>query len=210
MKLQTGATTRIILIRHGEPSATAQGLCYGKSDVELSPRGQQQAFETADFLSDFEVAAIYSSPRRRSLETARILAEKQNLFVEIQPRFAEIDFGDFENVSYAEVERRFPEIYRQWMRAPTEIKFPNGESFAEMRHRVLLAINELMPRHVGETFAVVSHGGVNRIILANALKMADKDIFRLAQDYAAINVIDFYKDFPVVKILNLTAENLRR
>jgi alpha-ribazole phosphatase/probable phosphoglycerate mutase len=68
-------------------------------------------------------------------------------------------------------------------------------------------VNELKLRHARETFAVVSHGGANRIVLANALGMQNADIFRLGQDYAAANVLDFYGEFPVVKLMNLAPEN---
>ncbi len=74
-----------------------------------------------------------------------------------------------------------------------------------MQSRVLRATNEWRLRDAGETAAIVSHGGANRIILANALRMRNADIFRLAQDYAAWNVIDFYGEFPVVKAINLRA-----
>ncbi|HXG83414.1 MAG TPA: alpha-ribazole phosphatase [Pyrinomonadaceae bacterium] len=207
MNLPEGVTRRIVLIRHGEPEASAKGRCYGKLDVGLSEKGKWQIERTARLLKRFEIAAIYSSPRVRATESAKIIAEKYNLTIETREDFAEIDFGDFEGLEYAEVERRFPEIYRKWMDAPTTVEFPNGESFARMQTRVLRAADELKRRHANETFAVVSHGGANRIVLANALGMRNDDIFRLAQDYATANVVDFYGEFPVVKLMNLTAEN---
>jgi alpha-ribazole phosphatase len=207
MNLPVGVTKRIILIRHGEPEASARGRCYGKLDVGLSVDGRRQIERTAELLEQFEIAAIYSSPRVRATESAKILAEKYSLNVETRGDFAEIDFGDFEGLEYEEVERKFPEIYKQWMEAPTMVEFPNGESFDRMQVRVLRAVNELKLRHARETFAVVSHGGANRIVLANALGMQNADIFRLGQDYAAANVLDFYGEFPVVKLMNLAPEN---
>ena len=207
MNLPEGITNRIVLIRHGEPETAARGRCYGKLDVGLSENGRRQIERTTRILERFKIAAIYSSPRVRAGESAKIIAEKYGLSVGMREDFAEIDFGDFEGLEYAKVERRFPEIYQKWMNQPTSVEFPNGESFSRMKARVLRAINELKLRHAGETFAVVSHGGANRIVLANALGMRNADIFRLAQDYAAANAIDFYGDFPVVKLMNLTAED---
>lgn len=207
MNLPEGVTNRIVLIRHGEPEASARGKCYGKLDVGLSENGKRQIEQTALFLERFDFAAVYSSPRVRATESAEIIAEKSGLIVETHEDFAEIDFGDFEGLEYSEVERRFPEIYKQWMNQPTSVEFPNGESFALMQTRVLRAANELKLRHANETFAVVSHGGANRIVLANALGMRNADIFRLAQDYSAANVVDFYGEFPVVKLMNLAAAN---
>ena len=202
MNLPEGVTNRIVLVRHGEPEAAARGRCYGKLDVNLSENGRQQIEAANRFLQQFDLAAVYASPRVRAVESAKIIAEKGGLFVQPRVAFAEIDFGDFEGLEYREVERRFPEIYKNWMTAPTTVQFPNGESFAEMQRRVLNEINVLRLRHAHETFAVVSHGGVNRIVLAHNLQIEDQHIFRLAQDYASVNVIDFYDEFPVVKTIN--------
>ncbi|MBC7798240.1 MAG: histidine phosphatase family protein, partial [Pyrinomonadaceae bacterium] len=192
-------TTQIFLIRHGEPIETARGRCYGKLDVTLSERGKSQICETNKFLHETKLAAVYSSPRVRAVDSAKIIASAQNLQTDIDDGFAEIDFGDFEGLTYEEVEKRFPETFKIWMKTPTKTQFPNGESFSTMQERVLSGFYKLKARHVNQDFAIVSHGGVNRIILANALKMADEDIFRLGQDYACLNKISFYDDFPLVQ-----------
>lgn len=210
MNLPNGVTNRIVFVRHGEPVAEAKGRCYGKLDVGLSENGARQIEQTAEWLGQFDLAAVYSSPRSRALESAKIIARNCSLFVQPNENLAEINFGDFEGLSYEDVERRFPEIYQQWMHTPTTVEFPNGESFAQMQIRVTKEIQELRFRHEGEAFAVVSHGGVNRIALAYFLKIEDENIFRLEQSYAAANVIDFYNDFPVVRVMNWTAETLWR
>jgi len=114
----------------------------------------------------------------------------------------EIDFGAFEGLTYEQIQRRFPALYRQWMESPTEIEFPNGEGFPAMRQRVLEAVRHLRQAHVGESIAIVAHGGVNRILLADALGMPPAKIFRLGQGYAAVNRIDYIGKEPVVEKLN--------
>lgn len=202
MNLPEGVTNRIILVRHGEPSVTARGRCYGRLDVGLSENGRRQIEKACEFLRKFEFSAIYSSPRIRARESASIIAAQSKLFYETKNDLSEIDFGDFENLTYEEVERKFPEIYRQWMETPTQVEFPNGESFSRMQKRVLQATDELRSEHTGEIVAVVAHGGVNRIILAHFLRLDDENIFRLEQSYAGVSVIDFYGEFPLVKIMN--------
>jgi len=202
MNLPEGVTNRIVLVRHGEPTETARGRCYGRLDVGLSENGRRQIERACEFLRRFEFSAIYASPRIRARESAMIIAAQSKLFYETKDAFAEIDFGDFEGLTYEEVEQRFPESYAKWMTTPTQVEFPNGESFARMQKRVLRAANNLRAEHAGETVAVVAHGGVNRIILAHFLRIGDADIFRLEQNYAGISVIDFYGEFPLVKIMN--------
>lgn len=208
--LPSGVTARIILVRHGEPVAEARGRCYGMLDVGLSEKGSHQIGQTAEWLAQFDIAAIYASPRSRAMNSAKIIARNCGLFVQPNENFAEINFGDFEGLTYEEVERLAPDVYQKWMDAPTTVEFPNGESFAQMQERVIREIQELRFRHEGEAFAVVSHGGVNRIALAHFLGIKHENIFRLEQSYAAANVIDFYGDFPVVRVMNWTTETIWR
>lgn len=196
--------TRMVLVRHGQPAEEMKGRCYGRLDVGLSPHGRAQAEQAAAFLSGLELTYVYASPRLRALESARPLAEARGLQVVVDEAFREIDFGLFEGLTYEEAERRFPEVYEEWMTHPTRVRFPEGESFPEMRERVRAGGHELRRRHVQQAFALVSHGGVNRTLLAEALGMEDRHLFRLEQGYSAVNVIDFYGDEPVVKLMNVS------
>jgi len=202
MTQTAGVTNRIIFVRHGEPEDSARGRCYGKSDVGLSENGRRQIGQTAGWLEKFDVKAIYASPRVRATESARITAEKSGSTVKIENRFAEMDFGDFEGLTYDAVKELYPNLYECWMKTPTKVEFPNGGSFPKMRKEVLDAVDDLKKIHAGETVAVVSHGGVNRIVLSSVLELRDENLFRLEQNYACANVIDFYGDFPVVRIIN--------
>lgn len=202
MTLPEGVTGRIILVRHGAPIAAARGMVYGKLDVGLSEERKAQIAETVRWLKKFDLSAIYASPRIRAAESAKLAAQEFGLNVAVENRFAEIDFGDFEGATYDDVKKRFPEIYDLWMTRPTEVEFPNGESFPAMRRRVLEAIDEIKMRHTDQTTAVFSHGGVNRIVLAEALNLPTENLFRLDQNYGCANVIDFYGEYPVVRLVN--------
>jgi alpha-ribazole phosphatase len=194
--------TRIWIIRHGEPSLGARGRCYGHLDVELSDEGRKQVRAVGNRLNGETIRAIYSSPRWRAIESAAILAEPSGATVTVEERFREIDFGDFEGRLYGEISQEYPEIYRQWMEHPTKTQFPNGESFVQMQARVIEASHELYARHRGETIAIVSHGGVNRVLLAAALGISNENIFHIAQRYAAVNLLMQIGDYPSVELMN--------
>ncbi|AGC42326.1 alpha-ribazole-5'-phosphate phosphatase [Myxococcus stipitatus DSM 14675] len=198
-----GGVTRMILVRHGRPSEEMKGRCYGRLDVSLAPEGHVQAQRAASLLSQVELHGLYSSPRLRALDTAKRVAEGRGVGLQVEEAFREIDFGLFEGLTYEEAERRFPSLYAEWMAHPEQVRFPEGETFSEMRERVRAGGRALRARHPGQCFALVSHGGVNRTLLAEALGMADRHLFRLDQVHAAVNVIDFYGDEPVVKAMNL-------
>ncbi|KFA87196.1 histidine phosphatase family protein [Archangium violaceum] len=196
--------TRMVLVRHGQPVEEMRGRCYGRLDVGLSSAGRLQAERAARFLAEAPLLRIYTSPRQRARESAAPLAELKGMTVDTEAAFREIDFGLFEGLSYEEAEQRYPQVYAEWMAHPTRVRFPEGESYPEMRERVLTAGRELRTRHAGETFVLVSHGGVNRTLLAEALGMPDANLFRMEQGYASVNIIDFYGDEPIVKLMNVT------
>jgi len=194
--------SRFWLVRHGEPSGV-RGRCYGKLDIGLSAAGRAQMERAAECLKAESFEAIYASPRVRTMESARIVAGFHGCDCREDAALAEIDFGDFEGLAYDEISARYPAIYRQWMEAPTEVQFPNGESFAVMRSRVLRAFDAILQRHEGRTVAIVTHGGVIRIVLAWVLEMPDRCLFRLAQDYAAMNLLEWVDGVPVVRRMNV-------
>jgi len=194
--------TDIWLIRHAEPDASVRGLCYGSLDVALSTTGREQAAQLADRLAKAPLAAIYSSPRLRATRTAEAVAAPHGLSPRICSAFRELDFGDFEGRTYDEIAASHAELYRQWMETPTEVQFPNGESFTRMRERVLGAYRPLLATHESQTIAIVTHGGVVRILLADALDIPPRNIFRIAQRYAALCHIRYLGDHSSVELLN--------
>ena len=89
------------------------------------------------------------------------------------------------------------------METPTAVRFPGGESFADLRARVLAAIVAIRERHAGEAAAVVAHGGVVRVVLADALGLADDAVFRLDQAYGGLSIVDWLGETPVVRAMNV-------
>lgn len=189
--------TRAVLVRHGAPETSARGRCYGRMDVGLSPLGRSSAARTAAWLGAAPIATVYASPLRRAIESARPLAEPRLI-----DDLRELDFGVLDGMAYHEAAARHPDIYRAWMERPTEVEFPGGESYSRMRLRVLAAFAALREAHRGSTFAVVSHGGTNRVIVGDALGLEPRHAFRFGQPYSCVNVVDWFEDgTPVVQVL---------
>ncbi len=201
-KLPDGVTNRLLLVRHGETHKSARGLCYGKLDVALAPEGLQQVENTARVIKPFKPAVIYSSPRLRATDTAAVVKRACQCDVVVDEGLAELDFGDFEGLRYDEAERDYPEIYKQWMSHPTKVQFPNGESYDQMVDRVLRSISRILIEHRDQIVVAVAHGGVNRIVLANILKLASEHIFRLDQSYGAVTCIDYFEETPLLRVMN--------
>jgi probable phosphoglycerate mutase len=193
--------TRLILVRHAEPAAEVRERVYGRLDVELSESGATHALDLAEMLSTKSISAVYSSPLRRSVATATPLASRLGLELRLDERLAELDFGELEGLPVEEVRHRHPELYL-WMRAPAGIRFPGGESVAEVRSRAVAAAAQIAVEHVGETVAVFSHSVPLRAIIADALGLDDDALFRLDQSYGGISVIERSREVTLVRTVN--------
>ena len=196
--------SRLVLVRHAEPDESMRGRSYGRLDVPLSAAGRAQAATIAETLRGARLDAIFASPMRRAIDTAAPLAQARGLEVVEHKGLRELDFGALEGLTFDEIARERPELYEAWMTNPTETRFPDGESFGELRERALAAAADIRCGH--EHAAIVAHGGVTRAILADALQMPERAIFRLDQPYGAISVVDCVGGTAVVRALNLRAE----
>jgi probable phosphoglycerate mutase len=161
------ATTTFVLVRHGETDWNRERRFQGHADVSLNGAGLRQAVALADALAGERFATVYSSPLRRALETAEIVAAHLDIPVEPRGGLMEVDVGSWSGLTTAEVERRFPDGFSLW----TETRaggWTNGETYEELGVRVVRELRELAERHPGERVLAVTHGGPIRSVLAAA------------------------------------------
>ena len=202
----TAFSVRIVLVRHGETEEAMRGRCCGRIDPPLSRDGLRDMSYARECLSGLAVAAVYASPRRRAVDSARALEVEAPLTVD--ERLREIDFGCLEGLTFQEIAARHPGIWRQWIESPTEVAFPQGETFRAFADRVDLAVDDLLARHQGHTIAIVAHGGVNRLILARALQLDLRRMFALQQSCGSVSVIDRFGDQAIVQVMNATGRTI--
>jgi len=180
----------LILIRHAEPEGVGRYLGR-RSDPPLSAWGRAQAEALARRLAGEPLAAIYSSPLRRALETAQTIAFPHGLDVRVSDDLAELDFGEWDGLSYEEIQRRDPHRFTRWLSDPSSVCPPGGENFLEMNERVTGFARKIALKHAGELIAVVTHGGPARAVICNALGIPIAAQWRIRQDLAAISRLDF-------------------
>jgi broad specificity phosphatase PhoE len=188
--------TRLLLCRHAEPRA--QG-----PDPGLSGRGIGQARALAERLAAIPITAVYSSPARRAVATARPIAASHGLVPREVEALRELEFGELAGTSWEELEQRDPAFASSLLREPTRVRFPGGESYADLRGRVTAAADRLIARHAGEVVAGVTHSGPIRALLGTWLLMAEEAIFRLEPAHAGITVVDWFDGTPVVRAINI-------
>lgn len=146
--------------------------------------------------------AVYTSNLSRAVRSAQVIAEPYGLLPVETPEFRERNFGIWEGMSFSEIKDKYPQEFEAWASNPLQCSPVGGESTVEVRDRVLPPLNRILDSHRGENIAVVAHGGVNRIILCHFLGIPLENIFRIEQDYAAVNIIEFWEKYPVLRLLN--------
>ena len=198
-----GEATRVVLVRHAEPDESARGRCYGSFDVPLSAKGRRRAEALAEALAPLPLAAVYSSPLQRALETALPIAAAHGLEPLLHDGLRELDFGELEGEPFEKIARKRPQLFQAWMETPTAVSFPGGEALSDLRTRALAASDEIRRSHARSSVAIVAHGGVTRLILAAALAMPDDALFRLEQGYGAVSVVDWVGQAPLVRAVNV-------
>jgi broad specificity phosphatase PhoE len=184
--------TRLFLVRHGATSHSAEDRFAGSTDIDLSTEGREQARLLAQRLADDRVRAVYSSPLRRTVDTAAILGAPHGLAPVTRDGLREISHGRWEGLRRAEVEERFPEEYAAWEEDPFTFAPQGGESGLNVMARALPVIREIVVAHEGQNVIVVSHKATLRLVISSLLGFDARGYRdRLDQSPACLNAIDF-------------------
>ena len=185
-------TTRVLLIRHGATVLSAEDRFAGSTDVLLSDEGRSQARALGERLADAELAAVYASPMKRTVETASLVAAPHRLDLVTDEGLREIDHGRWEQLTRKEVEARFPEEYSNWEADPFTFAPEAGESGLSVMARALPVLRRIVDAHAGKTVAVVSHKATIRLVLCSLLGIDARGYRdRLDQSPACLNALDF-------------------
>ena len=191
--------TRLYLIRHGatEANRARPYRLQGRgTDLPLDEVGRSQARRASEVLvsAGVRLAVVYSSPLRRAMETARLVAEPHGLEPCPVALLTEADVGRWESLTWDEVRAREPELHDRFHADPGRVPYPEGESFADVAVRVVPVMADLALKHPGEVIAVVAHNVVNRAYLAELLGVPIERARALRQSNGGINVIDYHED----------------
>ncbi|MBN2569240.1 MAG: histidine phosphatase family protein [Deltaproteobacteria bacterium] len=178
------------------------GAYNGHNDVELSDLGVRQMEGVGERLRHEPVNVVYCSDLIRSRKGAEIIGRDHNLVPIVDINFREMNFGLWEGLTFTEISEQFPDELKLWNKASINYAPPEGENVSDLRERVVPALRQIVTRHHGQAITLVAHGGVNRVILADAMNLSLKDIYSMEQDYGCINIIDYFQDLAVVKLMN--------
>jgi alpha-ribazole phosphatase/probable phosphoglycerate mutase len=177
--------SEILFIRHAETNMA--GSFCGHSDPELNERGQLQLVELANKLQTETIGAVYTSDLRRAHRTALAIAETFGIDCHVRPALREIDFGQWEGLTWRSIETRDRAYAQRWIAEYPHLPAPAGENFCDFEQRVLNEVSFLSrsTRASDHNIAVVTHAGVLRTVLRMS-GCSDEYAWRQTSPYCSI------------------------
>jgi probable phosphoglycerate mutase len=226
---QSGST-RVILVRHGQSTFNAEGKYQGRSDESvLTAKGYHSAYQTGVALQRIQIDAIYTSPLQRAIETTQEIIKgigsqhKCLLEFNVDHNLTEIDLPAWQGKTFEYVRHNFAAEYKCWQQRPHQFQINSIENIG-YHSQVATALKQcfpvlnlyeqaqqfwqtVLPRHLGKTILVVSHGGTNRALISSALNLSPAQYHTIQQSNCGINILNFLASSQSAKVsgLNLTS-----
>lgn len=180
----------LYLVRHGETESNKERRYQGWMESPLSEKGLLQAEKTGLFLSARELSGLYCSDLKRALHTAKVIGAGRGLNPEISPLLREIHFGQWEGMTFEEIENSWGDAISQWLDDPFNKAAPGGETLKKVCERMKLFLEGLSEKHGdGEQVVAVSHGGSIRALLYHVLNLDTAGFWEIKIDNASISLI---------------------
>jgi broad specificity phosphatase PhoE len=177
----------LYLIRHGSTALNESQRYCGSTDCSLSPKGDAQVVLLGDRFTTIPLVRIVHSPMLRCRITAKAIATAQNLPMETIDGLQEINFGDWEGLTFDEAHEKYPEAASGLLKGNPAFTFPNGESAVNLHERVSKAFNSVLP--INGPTALVAHGGTIRVLLIELGLLTFEDAFEFSVDCTGITAI---------------------
>jgi alpha-ribazole phosphatase len=194
---------RLYLVRHGQIVGHERYPANGHTDVDITEIGMLQMEHLAGRLRLNEIDIIYSSDLKRTKKGAGIIGKHHDAPHRIIPEFRELYFGDWEGLAMEEIIQKYPGELESRKNDVADYRPPGkGESIRDLTERVIPRLMTMLKEEKGKDILLVAHGGVNRVILCNALGIDLANIFNIQQDYGCLNIIDYFSDHTLVRLIN--------
>jgi broad specificity phosphatase PhoE len=181
---------KLILARHGETEWNVEKVFRGRADVNLNEVGIKQAELLGKHLCNWELEAIYSSPVKRALDTANIVARYMEVAVCIAEGLTDFDFGEWQSLSEQEVKRLYPAILNDWQSSPHKVRMPGGENLDDVKKRTAEVVDEVLSRHHGNVL-LVSHRVVLKVLICSLLGLDNSHFWNISQDVCGLTIFDY-------------------
>jgi len=197
--------SRLFLVRHGNTKLNSAERLWGQTDVELGADGIRQAERLRDRLASEKIDVIYSSNMRRASETARIIASNHHTDIITCVELREINFGKIEGLTFKEVSQLYPKVTEAWTKWSLTLKYPGGESVAQLNNRVSQFLERLGKHTPEETMLIVAHSAPLRMMICHLLGIGIQRWRQLRLELASLSILETYPQGAILNLLNDTS-----
>ncbi|MCM1022698.1 MAG: bifunctional histidine phosphatase family protein/GNAT family N-acetyltransferase [Prevotella sp.] len=195
--------TKIYLVRHAEAMGNVEEFFQGRTDCEVSPRGEKQLECVAEFFKDIPIESIYSSPLKRTVATAEAVNKYRNLPIITDEGLIEINGGVWEGKPWAELPQRYPAEYDLWKNRMEDFYIEGGEKMTEVFARMKKTVDKIAVQNDGRTIAVVSHGCALRNFLCYAMGRPISSLKDVGwSDNTAVSLVEYDCGVPRIIFKN--------
>ena len=191
--------TTLYLVRHGRTRLNKDKVFRGMFDVPLDEVGEAEGRAAAQALRNAPISRVLASPLSRARRTAQFLSEATGAPVEVCDALRDIDYGQWTERPDDEVRREDPGRYNEWLTDPGKVRFPGGESLADVRGRVRPVLDRIAGQ-ADAVMAIVSHRATLKVMLCEALDLADRYFRRLQLDTASWSRLDHDGDWRLTTL----------
>jgi alpha-ribazole phosphatase len=195
---------RLLIARHGLTTWNSEGRFQGQTDISLNNTGRRQAIALANRLAREDIDAIYASDLSRAWETALAIVAHHSCRLYAEPGLREMSFGDWEGLTYAEIQGRDAQLLKHWEADELNVSAPSGETLQQIATRVKSALERLIADHPDETVLVVAHGGALQVLLCQALGLPPQSYWQFHLDQASLSEVRIYPQGAILNLFNDT------
>lgn len=196
---------KILMVRHGITETNIANQFTGHTDIGLAEEGIRQAEKLGERLAGTQIDAIYSSDLKRAVLTAEAISRKHEKEISRCGELREMDYGEAEGLTYAEIKENMPEIADAIFEFDQALSFPGGESMQALISRGIKFLERLNGHGQDETILIVTHGGMLRTLLCELLEIGQENWRKFRFDNASLTIVDIYPRRTILSLLNDTS-----
>ena len=196
---------KLILVRHALTVDNQKSRLSGHIGSSVSEEGKEQIDKITNYLKDFDIDKIYTTTSSRTKDTVKKLSELKSIEIIEKESLKEISFGDFEGLTFKEIENRYPEEFQDMIKKGYEYKYPNGESLIDSYNRVCTELDNIISDCDNQTILICSHGGTIRNIITYLISNSYKYHWNFKIDNGSVTILEIQDGFTVITTMNNTS-----
>ena len=193
---------RLIFVRHVSTDANEKGVLCGKMETEINEKGKKELDILYKMLINTRIDSVHTSNSKRCIETAEYIIKDRNVEIKRTDGLSENSFGDFEGMTFNDIEVKFPDEYKKLCEQGNKYRFPNGESTEDSYKRVSDEIDNIINDDDNENILICAHAGSIRNALAYLINNNCDAHWKYKIENASVGIVEVDYGFAVLTALN--------